>query len=254
MAWPSSIQNAIDTQYTSRLTTAQSDKTLGSIMKKFGIKFGFICVALFGLAAQPAMADWLGLANGRSANLDNMADMSVEAGANFGSDVTIFGARVNYKLSPDIMVFGDVGMVDIESFGGDSDGLGYGFGAFYQMRNTTLLENTDFALKAAYHLAGTDRSSGVGSIDQDFSEITIEALISGDQLATTEFGWYANAGMHILKTEFDSVRLIGNVSDSNNQIGVGGGITGNIALGEWFAGIDFIDGMIFVGGFRYNLN
>lgn len=222
--------------------------------KKIGFKFGFICVALFGLVAQPAMADWLGLANGRSANLDNMADMSVEAGANFGSDVTVFGARVNYKVNPDIMVFGDVSMVDVESFGGDSDGLGYGFGAFYQMRNVTLLENTDFALKGAYHLATLDRSSGRVSVDQDFSEISIEALISGDQLSTTAFGWYANAGMHLLKTEIDTASAFGNISDSNNEIGFGGGITGSIELGEWFAGIDFIDGMIFVGGFRYNLN
>ncbi len=220
-------------------------------------KFGFLCVVVFSLVAQSAMADILGLANGRSANMDNMADMSVEGGVNLDGDGTLFGARVNFKASTDLMVFGDVGMLTLDNNGGDADGLVYGFGAFYQLRNVNLLENTDFAVKGAYHL-GTLDASGV---DIDYTEISIEALISGDQLGETDFGWYANAGMHIIDSEFSAATFIpgfgtvgsGTASDSNNEFLFGGGITGALSFGEFFAGIDFIDGALFVAGVRYNL-
>jgi len=188
-------------------------------------------------------------ANGRSANMDNMADMSVEAGGNFFSNGNLIGTRANFKASPDLMLFGDVGMFSIDSFNSDSDGLVYGFGAFYQMRNVTLLENTDFALKGAYHLGTLE--FGLGGADYDYTEISIEALISGDQLGETSLGWYANAGMHIIDEE---IAGFGNFGEgSRNEIVLGGGITGPLSFGEYFAGVDFIDAGIFVAGIRYNL-
>jgi len=205
-------------------------------------KFGFICVVMFSLVAQSAMADLLG----------------VEGGVNIGGDGTLFGTRVNFKVSPDLMAFGDVGMLSIDSNGGDGDGLVYGIGAFYQLRNVNLLENTDFAVKGAYHL-GTLDASGV---DIDYTEISIEALISGEQLAETDFGWYANVGMHIIETDVDFqpvfVPGFGNVnggggSVSDNELLFGGGITGPLSFGEFYAGVDFLDGALLVAGVRYNL-
>jgi len=209
-------------------------------------KLYFLCAVIFSLVSQSAMADLMGLANGRSANMDNMAAMSVDAGINIDGDGTLFGARFNAKASDDLMVFGDVGMLSVDNIGGDSDGLVYGFGAFYQLRNVTLLENTDFAVKGAYHLGTLD----AGGVDFDYSEITAEALISGDQLGDTDYGWYANIGMHILDVD---VSGFGNVGGSDNEIGIGGGITGALSFGEFFAGVDIIDGARLVGGIRYNL-
>jgi len=222
-------------------------------------KFGFICVVMFSLVAQSAMADLLGLANGRSANMDNMADMSVEGGLNIGGDGTLFGTRLNYKVSPDLVAFGDVGMLSVDSNGGDGDGLVYGIGAFYQLRNVNLLENTDFAVKGAYHLGTLDAGGG---FDLDYTEISIEALISGEQLAETEFGWYANVGMHIIEVDLGNSTVFvpgfGNVaagggSNSDNELIFGGGITGPLSFGEFFAGVDFLDGALLVAGVRYNL-
>lgn len=212
-------------------------------------KFGFVFVFMLGFFAQSAMADLMGLANGRSANLDNMADMSVEGGANIFSNGNLLGARANFKASPDIMVFGDVGLLSIENFNVDSDGLVYGFGAFYQLRNVTLLENTDFAVKGAYHL-GTLEFDSSGT-DIDYSEISIDALISGDQLAETGFGWYGNIGYHIVDTDLGNSTLF--AGTTNNDILIGGGVTKALAFGEFFLGLDFIDAATFVGGIRYNL-
>lgn len=205
-----------------------------------------LVIALLGLFVSPSYADLFGLANGRTVNTENMAGLSVEAGANIGSDLTIFGARVNYKLSPDLTVFGDLGQADLDPF----SGLVFGVGAFYHLRNITLIENTDFGVKASFHtgeleLDGCTDTVGFFGFVDDFcdisaQELAIEAHISGDQLSTTNFAWYGNAGIHIL--------------EDSNEIGFGGGIVGDLGIGQWYGGLDFIDEIAFVGGFRYNLN
>ncbi len=207
-------------------------------------KLGTLIFVLAGFAAQSATADVFGLANGRSANMDNMADMSVEAGATVGGDYTTFGARFNYKVNTDIMVFGDVAQTTVDAgFGDDPSGLAFGGGAFYYLRNVQLLENTSTAVKGSYHIASLE----VSSVDVDYTELAVEGLVSGDQLATTDFAWYGNVGIHILTFE------VGSIDDSDTEFVFGGGIIGQVSAGEWFAGVDFIDGLQFVGGFRYNL-
>jgi len=215
-------------------------------------KLYFAGVILLSLFAQSAMADLLGLANGRSANLDNMSDMSVDAGINIDGDGNLLGVRGNFKMSPDIMLFGGLGRLSIDDVGGNGDGLVYGFGAYYQMRNVTLLENTDFAVKGAYHLGTLEAgdSEFFGDIDLDYTEISIEALISGDQLGDTDYGWYANLGMHILEVDVSNFSSAGS---SDTELGFGGGIIGSLSFGEFFAGVDFIDGALLVAGIRYNL-
>lgn len=216
-------------------------------------KIVFVFTVVFGLIAQSAMADGFGLTNGRSANLDNMADMSVDAGLSFG-DFTLYGTRFNFKASPDMLVFADIGLskLDFGGFSDDPDGLVYGFGVFYQLRDVTLLENTHLAVKGAYHL-GTLEASGFSQFgarvtaDLDVSEITLDVLISGDQLGQTDFGWYGNVGLHILDADGPG----GDTSETEPLFG--GGIVGPLPFGEFFAGIDFIDGALFVGGVRYNL-
>lgn len=202
-------------------------------------KTKLIFLALFGLMASPLQADFFGPANGRSANLDKMSNMSVEAGVNLKGDFTTIGGRFNYKVSPDLMVFGDLGQSNW--FG--SSGFTYGAGAFYQLRNVTLLENTDLAVKGSFHTGKFDFGF-CGFFDElceiSISELALEVIISGDQLATTDFGWYANGGFHSL--------------DSGSNIGLGGGIIGSLSFGEWYAGIDIVDQFFLVAGVRYNLN
>ena len=210
-------------------------------MKKIGLSF----IGLLVLAVQPAVADVLGLGNGRSANIDNMVGLSVEGGLSLGDDYNVIGARGNYKVTSDLVAFVDLVNVDVDF--ADS-GIGFGIGAFYQLRNVKLLENTDFAVKASYHSVTVDFNDFFGSADLDVTELAVEALISGDKLATTDFGWYANAGVHILGVDF------GGFDDDSTEIAFGGGITGALGFGDWYAGGDFIDGLILRAGVRYNVN
>lgn len=211
------------------------------------IKSRVIWVAVLGLFAAPLQADLFGLANGRSANMDNMAGMSVEAGLTFESDLSTYGVRFNYKVNPDMMVFGDLGL----SENGPASGMSFGAGVFYQLRDVSLIENTDTAVKLSYHSANlewdacSDAFFGFGGDLCDFkgSSLAIEGLISGDQLADTQFGWYGNVGLHMV--DFGG--------GSSSELGLGAGITGDTSFGQFYAGIDLIDSFFIVGGVRYHL-
>jgi len=222
---------------------------------KFTKLFAFM---LLGFLASPLHADLFGPGNGRTANLDNLAGFSVEGAANLGGDVTFFGARINYKLSPDLVLFGDIGQADFNDFGG----IAFGVGAFYQLRGVELLDNTDFAVKGSFHSATLELSGcnddfdeifdpfglGLGGFADDFcdidaTEIAIEGLISGDQLSTTDLAWYGSAGIHIV-----------DFGTNNTEIALGGGVVGDLAFGNWYAGAELVDEIYLTFGVRYDLN
>lgn len=213
-------------------------------------KFSYLILALAGSMACPVSADILGLVNGRSANLDNMEDMSVEGGANFSSDVTNFAGRFNYKLSQDLLLFGDLGMYNEESdffgFKVEADGIVFGVGAYYYLRSVELLENTDFAVKGSYHTGSLEFKNCSTGCEFDTSEIAIEGIISGDQVASTSFGWYANVGLHIVGAKADGE------STDDKELLIGGGVVGPLSFGDWYAGVDLVDGVLFGAGVRYN--
>ena len=79
------------------------------------------CIGLF--VTLPAHAELFGLMNGRSADITNAPERSIEAGAAFGdffdADYTHFGIRYNYKTRPQLMFFGNLGLTEI----GSEDGL-----------------------------------------------------------------------------------------------------------------------------------
>jgi len=206
--------------------------------------FVIVCV-MCGFAVQPAMADIYGLPNGRSANLDNMATLSIEGGAQLSGDVSNFAGRFNAKFSDDGMVFVDAGLVTFDAGfggGGDLDGLVVGLGVFYQLRNFQIFRDTDNAVKASFH-TGTLEDGG---FEPDIDELAFDYIISGNQLSTTNLGWYGNVGIHRLSFGDN------NFSDSEIEVLIGGGVLGKLSFGEWYAGIDVIDELLILGGIRYN--
>jgi len=211
-------------------------------------KFVAGVVLVFG--AQTAMADAFGLANGRSANMDNMAGLSAEVGYTIG-DISTLGLRVNFKVTPDLMVFGDLGQTELGDGPFDLDGQSFGIGAFYQLRTVSLMENTDMAVKVSYHTlsieeAGCETFQGFGTVCDvdagDITELAIDGIISGDQLSNTNFGWYGSLGMHM----FD-----GDGGDEN-ELAIGGGVVGDLGFGQWYGGLELIDELLIRLGVRYN--
>ena len=209
-------------------------------------------VAAIALLSAPAAAENFGLLNGRSANLTELPDTSVEVGFVTGDiaiddiedDYRHIGGRLNYRLAPDMMLLADIGQADID---GD-DGIVYGLGVFYQTQG--IFPTTDFTLKVSYHLGeiDIDRSRE----DADVSGLTFEGLFSGKEpIGESALRWYANVGVHRLEAEAD-----GFVDQSGTEIGFGGGVFADTGTGagQFYGGIDLIDEMSFGVGYRHFLN
>ncbi|MBX2837354.1 MAG: hypothetical protein KTR35_10905 [Gammaproteobacteria bacterium] len=206
-----------------------------------------IAAAALAVLSLPAQAEYLGVMNGRSANLDLAPNLSVEGAfvtGDYGAieaDYQNIGARVNFKASPLLVVFGDFGLAEL----GDFDGNAFGLGAFYMVEG--LFTSVDFAAKVSYHLSSQERT---GFQDVDFTVLAVEGLFSGKSGlgANGDIGWYFNAGIHRLSAE------AGNNDDSETELGFGGGFIVPMASGELYGGVDLVDEMTFGVGYRHFIN
>ena len=203
-----------------------------------------LLVAISSLIALNAQAEFFGLPNGRLANPGSMPELSVELGFVTGdlgvADYQNIGARVNYRVAPEIVVFGDIGASEF----GEADGTPFGLGILYHLSNQRISQALDISAKASYHTG----EYKVGNFKTDLSGLSLEVLLSGrEPLANNGLGWYGNFGFHRLTID-------AGFSDSSNEIGFGGGLVLPAGNGEAYVGIDLIDELIFGLGFRYFVN
>ena len=196
-----------------------------------------ICLMFFSVVSQ---AEVLGLLNGRTADLTRLPDVSIEGGAIFG-DYSNIGARVNYRLSPGLILFGDFGMAEFDAgFGSGSDGTAFGFGVFYALEG--LFENMDSAVKGSYHTSEQE----ISIFEFDVDVLAIEFLVSGlTPLSSNGMMWYANAGINRLDSDSSAI--------DSTELLLGGGVVLPLGPGEAYAGIDLVDEIGFGAGFRYFL-
>jgi len=204
---------------------------LQKICKGFAQVLVAACVLMTPVLSQ---AEHLGTTNGRTADFTRLPDLSVEIHFNTGDfsnvDYQNLGLRANYRLSPGILLFGDLGLTEL----GFRDGTAIGFGAFYGLQG--IFENIDAAVKASYHTA--DYGSRVVGVDV----IALEFLFSGlEPIADNGLMWYANAGIH--RSDFEV--------DSETDFGLGGGVVLPVSSGEAFVGLDFIDDLVIGVGYRH---
>ena len=214
------------------------------LVRKFGL-----CLSMLLLSAS-ANAEFMGLLNGRSANPGSDPTLSVEAGFVTGdlggADHQHIGARVNYRLNSELTLYGDFGLV---SEIGSADGNPFGIGAYYHLANQRIAENLDMAIKGSLHLGSYEFSSFGFSIEADYTVLSVEALVSSQEpISDNGLSWYGNFGIHRLSVDFDR-----GGSDSDFEIGFGGGVTLPFGPGVAYAGADYIDDLGFGIGFRYNI-
>lgn len=189
------------------------------------------CVTL--LASTSVNAQLIELVNGRSANLESITQLSADAGLVISDDYQYVGGRVNYKVAPSVLVFGDIGLLEV----GDADGLTFGGGGYYQIQG--IAQNFDTAVKASFHAGEIE----VGSFEIDVSGFNFQFIGSSKKtIGETNFRWYSNIGIHQIEL---------NDSD-DSEFGIGAGVFSPAPFGEFFFGLDFIDEIIISGGARYN--
>ncbi len=197
------------------------------------------------VCAQCAQAEYFGLMNGRTADLRDMSDMSVDVGIMngdfFDADYDLIGARFNYRLVPGLIGYAGLGLTDIDQF----DGTSIGFGIYYQLQD--LIASLDSSIKASYHTLDVSRS---GFRDVDLSGISVELLVSGKEpISDNGLSWYASAGIHRL-----SRKTSGFSGDTDTEPGFGGGILLPVGPGTVFAGLEHIDEVVLGVGFRFDIN
>lgn len=188
-----------------------------------------------------ASAELFGFAMGRSANVANYTNLSVEGGIQVG-DVDFYGARATFKLSDQLAAYGDFGIADFDyGYGYDDDGFAFGGGVIYSLLG--LLPDVDTAVKGGFHLASGDHV--------DYSAFSVRGLISGDvPTQNVTMNWYGSLGLEFINYDFDFCNYC---DDSDTELAFGGGVVLPIGPGEAYGGLEYIDDMMLAVGYRVGL-
>ena len=133
--------------------------------KKRLVIFGVASLLLFG--SQLAQAEAFGLLNGRLADVSRAPKFSVDLGVVFDSDFSQLGIRGNFKVSPQLLLYGNLSFAD---FDGGGDIIPFGIGALYTIEG--LLEAFDVGAKLSFHAGSFE----VGTIDEDVTNLAFEIV------------------------------------------------------------------------------
>jgi len=193
------------------------------------------------LAAGHVQAEYLGLPNGRSANPGIYPDLTVEVGLVSGDlgvqDYQNIAARVNYRLSDEMVLFGTFGISEF----GPGDANPFGLGVLYFLPSQRIAPSLDIAAKASFH-TGTYE---VNTAELDVTVFAFEALISSPTaMVDNGLSWYGNFGIHRLGKDPGSIDF---------EFGFGGGVYLPVGSGEAYFGADVVDEITFGLGYRYFL-
>ena len=185
------------------------------------------------LACSPAFA-----VLGRLANVESQPDISTEGEIEFGDNgyMGIYLAGT-YKFTPDLLGTGRFVLADTD--GGDYNQ--FGFEALYQVHD--LLETVDTAVVFSYDRLDYDVNNASGS------NLIVRGVVSGRNGLGGNGNIYPYGNLIFARA---SVK-VGGRSNSDTEIGFGGGVVIPTATGEFFGGIDIIDDPFFGAGFRYFL-
>ncbi|MFK7893150.1 MAG: hypothetical protein AB8B63_20215 [Granulosicoccus sp.] len=188
-----------------------------------------------------ANAEYLGLITGREATPAKATDLSVELGFVTGDlgdgDYQNIAARVNYRLSPELVLMGTVGVGEL----GDTDGVPLGLAALFHLRKQRISQRVNIATKASYHFG----DYSLRELDGDVSSLALDILVSGrNALMDNGLSWYSSFGFHRTTVKFLE-------TDTVNNLGIGVGLVLPTGLGEAYFGIENIDGTTVGLGIRY---
>ncbi|MCC5845432.1 MAG: hypothetical protein JJU05_14375 [Verrucomicrobia bacterium] len=180
-----------------------------------------------------ARAEVLSITSG--IDLDDPTQLSADAGFSAG-DIDTFGVRLNYRITPELKVFGGLGNSDV---GSESD-LSFGGGVIYTLPDF----NTAFrsGIKASfYRWSGSYGFGGLGSVDVDINEITVRYVLSGNLEAVENLKWFGEVGLHFLNSSVSYSSSIepearrGSDSWNDTELGLEAGLLYDFT--EDFAGI-----------------
>jgi hypothetical protein len=169
-----------------------------------------------------ARAEVLSITSG--VDLSDPTQLSVDAGYSSG-DIDTLGARVNYRLNPDFLLFAGLASSDI---GPESD-LSFGGGLIYTLPDFNL--PFDSGVKVSFfRWSGSYRVGGLGSVDLDINEFTVRYVMSGNLEAVENLKWFGEVGIHFLSSSvsyssaFDPAFRVGSSSWDDTELGLEAGL------------------------------
>ena len=207
-----------------------------------------VLVSALALPSANAHAEYLGLLAGREATPARTTDLSVELGFVNGDledvDYQNIAARVNYRLSPEVVLAGTVGISEF----GSTDGVPLGLAVSYYLANQRISRKVELAGRASYHFGDFSHRD----LDGDIDSLALEVLISGvNPLLDNGLAWYSNFGFHRVTLDIDQTGTANRLNESVNELGIGAGLILPTGLGEAYLGFEHI-GEFSVGlGIRY---
>lgn len=161
------------------------------------------------------------LSIGSGYNLDSDSAFSIDVGLSTG-DVDVYGGRANFSLGENLIVFADVGVVDLDLGYGD-DEMAYGAGVILKM---DLDLPFMFGIKGSYHMYDNDFDVFGVNASLEVTEIAFRGIASGELADVDGLFWYAEVGVHLLDAEASSGGF-GATSD-DTELGFEGGIIYNL--------------------------
>lgn len=205
------------------------------------VRTGVYAIVSVAVLSSTVHAEYLGLIPGREANPAKTTDLTVELGFVSGDlgdvDYQNIAARVNYRLSPEVVLTGTAGIAEFAQ----TDGVPLGIGVSYHLSNQRISEKVELAGRASYHFG----DFSLRDLEGDLTSLALEVLVSGAKpLMDNGLAWYSNVGYHRITVDFGR-------SDSTNELGIGAGLVLPTGLGEAYFGVEHIDEMSFGLGIRY---
>lgn len=193
-------------------------------------------------------AEYLGLLAGREATPAKSTDLSVELGFVNGDlgdiDYQNIAARVNFRLSPEVVLAGTVGVSEY----GQTNGIPFGLSVSYYLSNQRISQKVELAGKASYHFGDYSH----GDLDGDINSLALEVLVSGvNPLMNNGLAWYANVGFHRMSLEIGDIETENELDESFNKLGFGAGLVLPTGLGEAYLGFERIGELSAGLGIRY---
>lgn len=163
--------------------------------------------------AASAMGQIMGLPVGGGAATPNAGTLQVSGGGVFNGDLSLYGGRVAYGVADSLLVFGDVGLMDL-------DGLDIGFS--FQAGATYALPfelPVDLALRA---------TAGMGSADTDNgNDVSLMSLNGGLVVSKTldMFTPYAFIGFSFVDSEVTPNKRSRAIQEDMTDMMLAGGIS-----------------------------
>ena len=133
-----------------------------------------VALALFCVLRLAAQAQLTGLPIARDATQGFYNDISFSGGLVVGENINLYGGRFSYHMYDQLMLFGDVGLVDPD--GGD---VGYGLqgGVQYAMPAAPGML-IDWALRGTVGYANLDQRFGRNKVNVDYYSMTVGGVAS----------------------------------------------------------------------------